>query len=435
MSGLVDTGGSGRALSGVARLRADHEERAIEREYREHREAVLGMLGAQFPRLGDPEELYQEAWAELLALERRGERVRHRRALLKTIAWRRAADAVKQRRRVVAVDPAGLVLENAADQCALPDEQAQRHLDGEALRLVVESLGEREATVLKLRFDCQLSAKEVQVALGIGEKRLEVIVTRAYRKIAEQLEVGTDGTTAWTRRQRSLLLACELGIASARQRRHAQQMLERDPACRALLRAMRRGLDDVAAVLPVPVLVDEHDRVGRLGRATAGRLDELLAGARHVVERVAGRGVADSGLVEQAGLGGASAGLTALAVKAVAVCVVVGGAAVVCLGGSSRLTDHPAKAAPVPRHEAARVVEPPRDHVTVVRTPAPTRTTKHTTTTTQRKAPPSSSPESRPAASPAPKGSTEFGPGALGSSSAPEQPAAAPQDGGGEFTP
>ena len=33
------------------------------------------MLAAQFPRLTDLEEIYQDAWAELLELERSGERV------------------------------------------------------------------------------------------------------------------------------------------------------------------------------------------------------------------------------------------------------------------------------------------------------------------------------------------------------------------------
>ena len=88
MAGLVDTGGNGRAADSAARLRVDHEERIVEREYRAHRDAVLAMLAVQFPRLVDPEELYQEAWAELLELELRGELVRNRRALLKTIAWR-----------------------------------------------------------------------------------------------------------------------------------------------------------------------------------------------------------------------------------------------------------------------------------------------------------------------------------------------------------
>jgi hypothetical protein len=49
MGGAVETGGGGRAWSSAARLRADHEHRAFEREYGEHRDAVLGMLGAQFP--------------------------------------------------------------------------------------------------------------------------------------------------------------------------------------------------------------------------------------------------------------------------------------------------------------------------------------------------------------------------------------------------
>lgn len=434
MAGLVDTGSDGRARGSGSRLRPRLAEGAIEREYREHRAAVLAMLGAQFPRLAEPEEIYQDAWAELLELERSGERVRHHRALLKTIAWRRAADTVKQRRRVVAVDPGGLVLASVADARVQPDEEAQHRLDGEALRLVVESLDEREAAAIKLKFDCQLSAKEVQEVLGIGEKLLELTVSQAFRKIAEQLEVGEDGATRWTRRQRSLLVACELGVASARQRRRAQRMVDRDPAFRGLLRAMRRGLDDVAAVLPVPIVADHHERFRRLAGAT-GRLDELWAGARHVAERLAGRAVPDSNLVE-AGVGGAGAGLAALAIKAVAVCVVVGGAAVVCLNGSDHLTNRPARAAPVVAHQAVRVIEPPRDHVTVVRTPARrARTVRHTRTRTHHVAVASSSPKSRPAASPAPAGSTEFGPGNLGSASAPQQPAAAPADGGGEFTP
>jgi predicted RNA polymerase sigma factor len=72
MAGLVETGGSGRAVGSVARLRVDQGVRAVEREYREHRDSVLAMLAAQFPRLGDPEELYQDAWAELLELEQQG---------------------------------------------------------------------------------------------------------------------------------------------------------------------------------------------------------------------------------------------------------------------------------------------------------------------------------------------------------------------------
>lgn len=44
----------------------------IEQDYAEHRGAVLAMLRAEFPRLRDAEELYQEAWAELLDRLHRG---------------------------------------------------------------------------------------------------------------------------------------------------------------------------------------------------------------------------------------------------------------------------------------------------------------------------------------------------------------------------
>jgi RNA polymerase sigma factor (sigma-70 family) len=297
---LVDREGSSRVLT-VDMPSTDStppvRNAGIERDYAEHRAAVLGMLGADFPRLRDLEEIYQEAWAELLTIERRGEVVEHRRALLKKIAWRRAADATK-RRRPDAIDPFSPALTAATDEQALPDEQAQLRLDGDALRLVVDSLDEQQAAVLKLRFDQQLTAREVQDQLGIGEKRLEAIITAAYKKIAAQLAVDEAGESRWMRRQRSLLLACELGIASSRQRRRAQTMVDRDPACRAMLHAMRTNLGDVAAVLPMPVLAEEHDRLRAIAGATS-RLDELWASARQLTDRLPGRGLSNTGLVER----------------------------------------------------------------------------------------------------------------------------------------
>lgn len=439
MSELVDRESSGHVLIVDMPPTGSHPSSRnadIERDYAEHRSAVLGMLAADFPRLPDAEEIYHEAWAELLTLERRGETVQHRRALLKKIAWRRAADAAK-RRRPDAIDPSSQAFVDISDGELLPDEQAQLRLDGEALRVVVESLDEQQAAVLKMRFDQHLSAREVQGRLGISEKRLEAIVTAAYKKIAAQLDPDAAGETWWARRQRSLLLACELGIASSRQRRRAQAMVDRDPACRAMLRAMRAGLDDVAAVLPLPVLAEEHDRLRDVARAT-GRLDELLAGVRHLGEKVTGRGVTDSGLVEQVGVGGASVGAGAAAVKVVALCLAIGGTGAVCVDVVDHLRDRPAKAAVQPHRQKQAVVEPPREHVEVVRLPkktVPTKPKSKTTTKARRRQTPVSSPKSTPPASPAPKGSTEFGPGNLGSTSAPQQPAPAPQDGGGEFTP
>ncbi|WP_324341514.1 sigma-70 family RNA polymerase sigma factor [Baekduia sp.] len=439
MRELVDREGSSHVLTGdmpSTDSQPSVHDAEIERDYAEHRAAVLGMLGADFPRLRDPEEIYQEAWAELLAIERRGEVVQHRRALLKKIAWRRAADATK-RRRPDAIDPFSPALIATTDEQALPDEQAQLRLDGDALRLVVESLDEQQAAVLKLRFDQQLTAREVQDELGIGEKRLEAIITAAYKKIAAQLAVDETGESRWMRRQRSLLLACELGIASSRQRRRAQTMVDRDPACRAMLHAMRSNLGDVAAVLPMPVLAEEHDRLRAIAGATS-RLDELWASTRQLTDRLTGRGLSNTGLVEQAGVGGAGVGAGAVTAKVVALCLAVGGTGAICIDVAHHLRQHPAaKAAARPHHVKPRVVEPPRDHVEVVRLPKKTTSTKAKTTKakTSKRETPVSSTKSTPPVSPAPKGSTEFGPGNLGSTSAPQQPAAAPQNGGGEFTP
>lgn len=441
MRELVDREGSSHVLTVDMPSTDSHpsaRDAGIERDYAEHRAAILGMLGADFPRLRDAEEIYHEAWAELLTLERRGEVVQHRRALLKKIAWRRAADATK-RRRPDAMDPSSPALIAATDDQALPDEQAQLRLDGDALRLVVESLDEQQAAALKLRFDQHLSAREVQDQLGIGEKRFEAIITAAYKKIATQLAVDVTGESRWMRRQRSLLLACELGIASSRQRRRAQAMVDRDPACRAMLHAMRSNLGDVAAVLPMPVLAEEHDRIRAIAGAT-NRLDELWASTRQLTDRITGRGLSNTGLVEQAGVGGAGVGAGAVTAKVVALCLAVGGTGAICVDVAHQLRQHPpAKAATRPHDTKQRVVEPPRDHLEVVRLPKTTTTsTKPKTTkatTHKRKTPAVSSMKSTPPASPAPKGSTEFGPGNLGSTAAPQQPAAAPQDGGGEFTP
>ncbi|MES1171217.1 MAG: sigma-70 family RNA polymerase sigma factor, partial [Actinomycetota bacterium] len=367
--------------------------------------------------------------------EARGQTTLSRRALLKKIAWRRAADVVK-RRRPDPVDPLSAAITAATDEGLLPDEQAQLRLDGDALRLVVESLDEQQAGVLKLRFDLHFSVREIQEQLGLSEKRVEAIITEAYKRVAAELAVGDDGETRWSKRQRSLLVACELGVASTRQRRHAQAMLDRDPTCLAMLRAVRSSLSEIGAVLPLPILAENPDRLRSMGRA-AGRLDECWAALRHLGDRLTGHGVPSANVVEQAGVTGVSAGAGAAAVKVVATCLALGGTAAVCVVGGNQLRDSPAGAqAGAP--EAHRVVEPARDHVAVVRRPTAATAVRAKTkskTVSNRRETPVSSPKSRPAASPVPKGSTEFGPGTLGSTAAPSQPAAAPQDGGGEFGP
>ena len=67
----------------------------VEREYLAHRREVLAMLGSEFRGLPDHEELYQEAWTEALELRARGQEIANLGGLLRTIAWRRARDQLR----------------------------------------------------------------------------------------------------------------------------------------------------------------------------------------------------------------------------------------------------------------------------------------------------------------------------------------------------
>jgi hypothetical protein len=130
---------------------------------------------------------------------------------------------------------------------------------------------------------------------------------------------------------------------------------------------------------------------------------------------------------EQATASGAATGSGAF-VKTVLGCLAVAGGTAVCLPGGV-LTRHrpivPARPVAVAKRSApARLAHPALPSLSATGRSAP----QHRRVTTGSAATPA-------APSPAPTGSTEFGPGAVGSSTAPSTPSAAPASGGGEFTP
>jgi len=400
----------------------------LEREYVAYRSAVLGMLRSQFHALRDPEELYQEAWAELLALIQRGGRPRSTQALLKTIARRRATDRLRHERAEI-VDPGSAVLVDEVDGRLAPDEQAQLRLDAVSARHLVESLEPRAAAALLLRYQHGLSTKEIEARLGVSTKRLEKIVTQAYQQIEAQLEEH-DGVSVWSRRQRSLLLACEFGVASAAQRARAQRMLQDDPRMRAMLRQMRRSLRDVAALIPGPVLLELPQ--SRPDVSLVDRLQAVATTLKRATGDVLARTPFAGGSAEQvAGAGAGSVG-SAIAVKAALVCLAVGGTAAVCV---NQLLPHEHRARPTARATTSQASRPKPSPATA-RTVASAATARASSARkTAKRSPASSSPAARPAASPAPAGSQEFTPSAGAASSAPAAPASAPADGGGEFGP
>jgi len=91
------------------------------------------------------------------------------------------------------LEPSNETLVSAPDSAPLPDETAQVHVDADKLRAVVESLDERQAAAIKLRFDYGMTSKEIQRALDVTPKRLEKIVTAAYTQLAQQLVAAHGG--------------------------------------------------------------------------------------------------------------------------------------------------------------------------------------------------------------------------------------------------
>lgn len=411
------------------------DEQIWEREYRTHREMARGILAREFPSLSDPDEIYHEAWLETLEKQARGEDITNLGGLLRLIVKRRASDRLRHL-RVQPVDPSSGVFERQLDTEPLPDQQAERSLDIALARQIIDSLDERQAAAIKLRFDEQMSRKDIVRTLGVTQKRLDKIFNSTFRRV-EQVMSELDESSEWRRRQRSLLFACEAGRASVRQRRRAQRMVEEDPMCRAMLAEIRATMKGLAAIIPAPVLVGASS-VGEDARFRFAFVERMGAARDQLADWI-GRALRESTGVEQAA-GGAATAAGGMAVKAALVCVAVTGSAVVCVTSGVLDSPRPHRSA-APKHP--QTASRPPDRTTKAKaTPLQAIAPVHRETV-NRSAPAEQSAPKRvaqsvsdpPAPSPAPAGSTEFGPGSTGSTSAPTQPAAAPVDGGGEFTP
>ena len=413
------------------------ESRQIEDEYARYREEVMGLLARGFRRLPDREEIYQEAWTELLELRAAGTPLGDLRMMLRTIAWRRAADRTRNERHADPFDPASHLFGIHADAMTPPDEEAQIHLDAAIARLIVDSLDERHAAVIKLRFESHMDSREIREQLGVSAKRLEKIVTEAYRCVEAQLVAEDGGEAPYRRRQRSLLLACLMGQASTAQVERARHMVAEDAGCRAMLRHLHFTMNGVAALTPAPMVI--ADRELNRGIPVLDQVGDTFAWIKQFLTNLVSRGENARMSSEQVAGGAATLGGVSAAAKVALTCIAVGATAI-CL-------DSTRQQAPPP---SAHYDVPPRQHRLHLPSPAPTVTrapakraaptathatprVHHGTRTVKPLAPRSAS--APPPPTPAPTGSTEFGPGNLGSGNAAPTPAAAPSGGGGEFQP
>lgn len=256
-----------------------------EREYERHRAAVLGLLAKRFPRLDADERLaiYHDAWTRVLAKRERGEKIESLRAYLLATAGAEALHILSRSKIPTPVGPDDPRLAALSDDRPPLDEQVVIRDQARIARSLLDTLDERQRDVLKLRWDLQLSGSEVRAALGLSMRQYRRLAEEGAAALAERVEELESGQ--WSRRTRSLLVAClvevtrdgerRVGIASRRQREEAQRLLASDPHVSALYAEVRRSVRGAAALLPLPVLA-----IGPGGSPFA-HLAELASDARH----------------------------------------------------------------------------------------------------------------------------------------------------------
>lgn len=263
-----------------------------EREYERHRGPVLGMLAKRFPRLDDDERLsiYHDAWARVYAKRERREPIRSLRAYLLATAGAEALHMLSRGRIPTPVGPDDPRVAALADASPPLDEQVVTRDQARIARGLLDTLDERQRDVLKLRWDLQLSGAEVRAALGLTERQYRRLAEEGATALANRVEELESGQ--WSRRTRSLLVAClvevttdgerRVGIASSRQREEAQRLLESDPHVAALYAEVRRSVRGAAALLPLPALTFAPG-----GDSQAAQLGGLLADARtHLADAI-----------------------------------------------------------------------------------------------------------------------------------------------------
>jgi RNA polymerase sigma factor (sigma-70 family) len=259
-----------------------------EGEYERYRSAVLGMLAKRFPRLAEDERLsiYHDAWTRVLTKRGRGERIDSLRAYLLATAGGEALHVLSRGRIPTPVGPDDPRLAGLADTAPPLDEQVVTRDQARIARSLLDTLDERQRDVLKLRWDLQLTGAEVRAALGLTERQYRRLAEEGASALAERVEERESGQ--WSRRTRSLLVAClvevtcdgerRVGIASRRQRQEAQRLLDSDPHVAALYAEVRRSVRGAAALLPLPLFVAEPDPaspVARIAEPIAAVLDQL----------------------------------------------------------------------------------------------------------------------------------------------------------------
>ena len=161
----------------------------MESLYEAHRPALVRYL-ARFA--GDPdlaEDAAQEAFVRLA--ERPPARDENLRAWLFTVATRIAVDHARARRRREGLLEAGPDDPALGDPPDPPDEALDRARIRRRVRAALDTLDEKERTVLLMREE-GFAHKEIAAAVGTTTGSVGTMIARALKKLADRLPPGIE---------------------------------------------------------------------------------------------------------------------------------------------------------------------------------------------------------------------------------------------------
>ncbi|HET6867167.1 MAG TPA: sigma-70 family RNA polymerase sigma factor [Solirubrobacteraceae bacterium] len=396
------------------------------------------------------EEAFQEACARATRLCT-GQTMGEVYTWLRTTTHREVGDMRERVKHEIVVDTSNAALESTDASLAAPDEVLiEREDRAEVNRLtlaLLDRLAERERRIAVLHSH-GLARNEIAQHMGITprivKRSVEEILTTGRDQLVRLVGFGCADGHEYVSRY-------AFGLAGVREARRAQTHLMTCARCGAMYERLDMWRDRVAALLPVPPVVESHahlaERVIHAGAdalssgpspATAsptGLRRHLASVAGHVREQAT---AAYYRTVDPTPLAGVRPGAVA---AAVAGCLAIGGGATYCVQqGADPFTtlaglgapEHHAPEKPKPRHKRARVAQatPPPVVTPTVTTPTQTvqqTTTPAPTTTTTAQPPPAPEDQFEPTSAGASQTATQA------STSNPKQPAPAPSDGPSEF--
>ncbi len=149
-----------------------------------HEPAVRAYLSFRYPWLRDQDDVLQESYVKVLRAQKAG-LIKDVRAFLFTTARNAAIDLFRRRSRYEHVELTDSSQLPALDDAPGVDETLDRTHRQEMLAEALEGLPERCREVVRLRFQENLSYKQIAARLGITTDTVKVQLGRGVRRCAD----------------------------------------------------------------------------------------------------------------------------------------------------------------------------------------------------------------------------------------------------------